>query len=268
MNSVQALFLVLERVVVGLEDVLARHLLVGLEQVLHHAARRPSASLSGTLPTSNSLTPRTSTTSTAWCATTARPDSETMVGCGTPARVADLHARRTRCRWRTPAWCSSSTRRSWSASRRSRRPGRRRRRGTCSGAPSLRQLDVEAARLAQRVLDGADVGDLAAEVEVQELEAVEQARSRAGSRSPRPARATTGRTSSGRRPRPPTCPAPLGGQLARGCRCAGAMPICLATSAISGSSRGLLDDEDHLAAELARRAARSRCTPRPCSRCR
>ena len=145
------------------------------------------------LPTSNSPTPRTSTTSIEWCATTARPDSETMVGCGTPsASQISMHARR-RCRWRTPASCSSSTTRSWSASRRSRRRGRRRRRGSSSGAPILRELDVEAPRLAQRVLDGADRGDLAAEVEVEELEAVEQVVRASGtsiastsSRAPRP----------------------------------------------------------------------------------
>ena len=34
------------------------------------------------------------------------------------------------------------------------------------------QLDVDAGRLGQRVLDVADVGDLAAEVEVEQLEAV------------------------------------------------------------------------------------------------
>ena len=39
-------------------------------------------------------------------------------------------------------------------------------------APSLAQLGVDARGLVQRALDDADVGDLAAEVEVQQLEAV------------------------------------------------------------------------------------------------
>ena len=38
---------------------------------------------SGALPTSNSPTPRMSITSIEWCATIARPDSVTIVGCGT-----------------------------------------------------------------------------------------------------------------------------------------------------------------------------------------
>ena len=44
-----------------------------------------SGSTSGALPTSNSPIPKASTTSTEWWATTARPDSVTMVGCATPA---------------------------------------------------------------------------------------------------------------------------------------------------------------------------------------
>ena len=36
----------------------------------------------GSLPTANSVTPRTSMMRTAWWATIARPDSETRVGCG------------------------------------------------------------------------------------------------------------------------------------------------------------------------------------------
>ena len=39
-------------------------------------------------------------------------------------------------------------------------------------APSAVQLDVDAGRLGQGVLDVADVGDLAAEVEVDQLQAV------------------------------------------------------------------------------------------------
>ncbi len=91
-------------------------------------------------------------------------------------------------RWRIPAACSSRSTRSWSASRRSRRPARRRRRGTPARRPPCARSHVDAGRLVQRALDVADVGDLAAEVEVQQLEAVlpcrapSAPRARAGSR--------------------------------------------------------------------------------------
>ena len=86
----QRLFLVSERVVVRPEHVLARDLAEGLEQVLYSRAEASLPTCSGALPTSNSPTPRMSTTSIEWCATTARPDSVTIVGCGTPPGVADL----------------------------------------------------------------------------------------------------------------------------------------------------------------------------------
>ena len=113
----------------------------------------------------------------------------------------------------------------------------------------LAQLDVEAARLAQRVLDAADGGDLAAEVEVQQLEAVEQVVARAGSRSPRPSRAATGRTSSGRRPTPPTCPRRAADSLTR-MPMRGRTPILLGDLGDQRQLGRLLDDEDDRAAQL------------------
>src|SRR5581483_6563026 len=44
------------------------------------------------------------------------------------------------------------------------------------GRAGLVELDVEARRLAERVLERADRGDLGAEVEVEELEALDEAR--------------------------------------------------------------------------------------------
>ncbi len=102
------------------------------------ATRSASAGdLRGSLPTSNSPTPSTSMTSTAWCATMARPDSETIVGCGTPSAsqtsmIAEddvvgvllqrvVH-RRGEVRLRAVVVDAR---------------GRRRRRGSSSGAPSL-----------------------------------------------------------------------------------------------------------------------------------
>jgi hypothetical protein len=75
---------VADGVVVRLEQVLAADLAVGVVQMLESASASPRAAARGR-PTRNSPTPRTSTTRTAWCAVSARPDSETIVGCGTPS---------------------------------------------------------------------------------------------------------------------------------------------------------------------------------------
>ena len=179
-EQLQRLFLVLERVVVRPRARSCARPPVGLEQVLHHAAARRRASLSGALPTSNSPTPRMSTTSIEWWATTARPDSVTMVGCGDAGRVADLlqrehdvvrvllhrvvHRRR-EVGLRAVVVDAQPAAHVEVLERRA----------------QLAQLDVEAPRLAQRVLDRADGRDLAAQVEVQQLEAVRAGRWRAGS---------------------------------------------------------------------------------------
>ncbi len=114
-----------------------------------------------------------STTSIEWWATTARPDSVTMVGCGTPP------ASQISCRENTMSFAYS-----WVDI--VHRRGEVRLRAvvvdaeTAAGVEVLQRrahlgdLDVEAPRLAQRVLHGADGGDLAAEVEVQELEAAQE----------------------------------------------------------------------------------------------
>ena len=109
-NRVRHSSLYSQRVVVGLQEVLARARRGRCRTGCAPPAAPSSGTLSGHSPTSNSLTPSTSMTSTAWCATTARPDSDTMVGCGTLVGVARSMHRRRRRRWRTPASCSSSTR--------------------------------------------------------------------------------------------------------------------------------------------------------------
>ena len=115
------------RVVIALERVARRQVVVGLDQVderlLHVRRGGRRASRSSPKPD----TPSTLKTSTLWYATIARPLSEMIVGCGTFGLVAhrlqvvdDVVGVFLRA-------CSSRSTRSWSASRRSRRRGRRRR---------------------------------------------------------------------------------------------------------------------------------------------
>ncbi len=118
------------------------------------------------------MVPRTLKTSTEWCATSARPDSVTMSGCGTPAALQA-----------SAIWLTMSARVLLE---------RVVHRGVEVGLAAVVvdaeaaaaieeahvgaervQLDEDAARLAQRVLDRADVRDLRPDVEVEELQAVE-----------------------------------------------------------------------------------------------
>ncbi len=124
-------------------------------------------------------------------------DDRRMLHAGVVAHASGCGRRR---RWRIPRACSSRSTRSWSASRRSRRRGRRRRRGTRRPGAGLDQLRVDARRFVQRALDDADVGNLAAEVEVQELEAVLHAVATSAPRGPGGLRRPSGRTSTGSRP--------------------------------------------------------------------
>ena len=99
----------------------------------------------------------------------------------------------------------------------------------------MHDLDEEAARLAQRVLDGADGGDLAAQVEVEQLEAVEHVGlAQEAHRLDHLARRQA-ELASGRRPSASQRPAPLDASLTR-MPMRGRTPIFLAVSAMSSSS--------------------------------
>ena len=171
-EELQRLFLVLEGVVVGLEDVLARYLAVGLEQVLHDA-RGVRTDLLGRLAdveladaqdvdhqhrvVGDHGAPRL------------RHDGRVRHAAGVADLLQGEHDvvrvllrrvvhRRGEVRLRAVVVDAEPAARVEVLQRRA----------------HLGDLDVEAPRLAQRVLDGADGGDLAAEVEVQELEAAQQ----------------------------------------------------------------------------------------------
>ena len=114
----------------------------------------------------------------------------------------------------------------------------------------LADLDVEAPRLAQRVLDRADGRDLAAEVEVQQLEAVEQiVGAQEVDRLDHLARrqAELGPVAARRLP----APRPLGRQLDPDAD-ARANPDLLGGLRDQLQLRELLDDDQHRAAELRR----------------
>ena len=121
---------------------------------------------------STSFTPSTSNTSTEWCATIARPASVTMSGCGTPRGVAGLLDRRddvVRVLLRRVVLRGVEVRL----------------RAVVVDAEAAADVEERRARAElvqarrrcgsprERVLVGADRGDLRADVEVQQLEAVE-----------------------------------------------------------------------------------------------
>ena len=90
-EQLEHLVLVLDRVVIASSRFLRETLLVRLPHVRDERRRR-LRELLGHVASSNSVTPSTLTTSTEWCAATARPDSVTMFGCGTPsASQISLH---------------------------------------------------------------------------------------------------------------------------------------------------------------------------------
>ena len=95
LNRFSASSIGLHGVVVALEEVLLVQVAVDVEQVadrLRGVVRQsPAARRSGR----SSETPSTSKTSTLWYATTARPLSEMIVGCGTPASSQTLLMRKT-----------------------------------------------------------------------------------------------------------------------------------------------------------------------------
>ena len=99
----------------------------------------------------------------------------------------------------------------------------------------LHELGVDPRRLVQRALDDADVGDLAAQVEVQELEAVLHARAPSAPRAPGAPRPPSGRTSIGSRPDDCQRPPPRAASLTR-MPMFGRTPTLRAYSRISPSS--------------------------------
>ncbi len=147
--------------------------------------RRPCSS--GTAGSACDSTSMTLSSSSAWCAVSARPDSLMMCGIG---RSRSRHASRDRVDDVVGVLLQRVVH-------------ARVRRGVGAVVVHAQpaadvdvrdvhaqraQLDVEARDLLQRRLDEPDVGDLAAEVEVDQLQDVQLARGPAGGRSASPAR--------------------------------------------------------------------------------
>ena len=128
----------------------------------------------------------------------------------------------------------------------------------------LAQLGVDAGAFLDRVLDGLDVGDLGADVEMQELDAVAHARRAKVSTAPRSSARSArtwrcGRSSTSSVP----CPGSAAWSAGRSC---GRTPISLAALSSRRDLAGLLDDHDDFLAELDAQAGPGASWTRPCSR--
>ena len=122
--------------------------------------------------------------------------------------------------------------------------------------PHLRELRVKARRFAHRALDRADVRDLRADVEVDELERVREPFASSASRSPCTRSAVLRPNFAFSPPLVAHLPAPFAESRTR-MPIIGSTPISFETARICVQLLELLDDHDDLLARASRRAARS-----------